>query len=72
MNSLATTQGINSGAQGIKNSKPGQRIGRIKPTELCDIVLLVLLDDATLDPREYGTPTPPCSKRTRSPRRKRF
>jgi hypothetical protein len=35
-----------------KDSKPGQRIGRIKPTELCDIVLLVLLDNATLDPRE--------------------
>ena len=33
-------------------AKPGQRLGRIKTTARCDIVLLVLLDNATLDPRE--------------------
>ena len=35
-----------------KDSNPGQRIGRIKPTESCDVVLLVLLDNATLEPHE--------------------
>jgi hypothetical protein len=35
-----------------EDAKPGQRMGRIKPTELCDAVLLVLLDNATLEPRE--------------------
>jgi hypothetical protein len=34
------------------DAKPGQRIGRIKADAHCDIVLLVLLDNATLDPRE--------------------
>jgi hypothetical protein len=33
-------------------AKPGQRLGRIKTDAKCDIVLLVLLDNATLDPRE--------------------
>lgn len=33
-------------------AKPGQRLGRIKPGAKCDKVLLVLLDSATLDPRE--------------------
>jgi hypothetical protein len=34
------------------DAKPGQRISRIKADAPCDIVLLVLLDSATLDPRE--------------------
>jgi hypothetical protein len=33
-------------------AKPGQRLGRIKTEARCDIVLLVLLDNATLEPRE--------------------
>jgi hypothetical protein len=33
-------------------AKPGQRIGRIKTGSRCDIILLVLLDNATLEPRE--------------------
>lgn len=35
-----------------KNANPGQRLGTIKQDAACDIVLLVLLDNATLDPRE--------------------
>ena len=35
-----------------KNAKPGQRISRIKVDAPCDTVLLVLLDNATLAPRE--------------------
>jgi hypothetical protein len=35
-----------------KNSKPGQRMGRIKTDASCEKVLLVILDNATLDPRE--------------------
>lgn len=31
---------------------PGQRMGRIKNDAACDAVLLVILDSATLDPRE--------------------
>lgn len=34
------------------SAKPGQRLGRIKTEAYCDIVLLVLLDSATLEPRE--------------------
>ncbi len=34
------------------NAKPGQRMSRIKADSPCDTVLLVLLDNATLDPRE--------------------
>jgi uncharacterized protein DUF6998 len=33
-------------------AKPGQRLGRIKTDARCDVVLLVLLDNATLEPRE--------------------
>jgi len=33
-------------------AKPGQRLGRIKSNAHCDVVLLVLLDNATLEPRE--------------------
>jgi hypothetical protein len=35
-----------------KDAKPGQRLGRIKQGAACDIVLLVLLDNRTLEPRE--------------------
>lgn len=34
------------------NAKAGQRISRIKTDAACDFVLLVLLDNRTLDPRE--------------------
>jgi hypothetical protein len=33
-------------------AKPGQRLGRIKTDARCDIVLLVLLNNATLEPRQ--------------------
>jgi len=40
-----------------KDAKPGQRISRIKPDANCDAVLLVLLDNTTLEPREmYKAP----------------
>jgi hypothetical protein len=35
-----------------EDAKPGQRMGSIKPGTSCDKVLLVILDNATLDPRE--------------------
>lgn len=35
-----------------EDAKPGQRLGRIKQGAACDKVLLVLLDNRTLDPRE--------------------
>ena len=35
-----------------KDAKPGQRMSRIKMHAPCDTVLLVLLDNATLEPRE--------------------
>ena len=35
-----------------KDSKRGQRLSRIKTDALCDTVLLVTLDNATLEPRE--------------------
>ena len=35
-----------------EDAKPGQRISRIKTNAACDAVLLVLLDNKTLDPRE--------------------
>ena len=34
------------------DAKPGPRIGRIKKGAACDKVLLVLLDNKTLEPRE--------------------
>jgi hypothetical protein len=42
---------IKGRAQG-DNPHPGQRLGRIKKDSRCDVVLLVLLDNATLEPRE--------------------
>jgi len=35
-----------------EKAKPGQRMSRIKLDAECDVVLLVLLDNRTLDPRE--------------------
>jgi hypothetical protein len=35
-----------------EDAKPGQRMSRIKADAPCDTVLLVLLDNATLEPRE--------------------
>jgi hypothetical protein len=35
-----------------EDAKPGQRLGAIKQGSACDSVLLVLLDNATLEPRE--------------------
>lgn len=35
-----------------EKAKPGQRMSRIKADSPCDTVLLVLLDNATLEPRE--------------------
>lgn len=35
-----------------EDAKPGQRISSIKKDAACDAVLLVLLDNKTLDPRE--------------------
>lgn len=35
-----------------EKAKPGQKIGTIKPSAKCDVVLLVLLDNRTLEPRE--------------------
>jgi hypothetical protein len=35
-----------------EDAKPGQRISRIKTGAACDAVLLVLLDNTTLEPRE--------------------
>jgi hypothetical protein len=35
-----------------EDAKPGQRISQIKTDAACDAVLLVLLDNRTLDPRE--------------------
>lgn len=35
-----------------KDAKPGQRMSRMKVDAPCDIVLLVVLDNATLEPRE--------------------
>lgn len=34
------------------DSKPGQRLGTIKPDAECDVVMVVLLDNRTLEPRE--------------------
>ena len=39
------------------NAKPGQRLGTIKRDADCDSVLLVLLDNASLDPREMWEAT---------------
>ncbi|NVK59526.1 MAG: hypothetical protein HWE37_05595 [Rhodobacteraceae bacterium] len=35
-----------------EKANPGQRLGRIKPDADCDVVLLVLMDNATLEARE--------------------
>ncbi len=47
---------------------PAQRIGRIKIGSRCDIVLLVLLDNATLEPREiWEAPFPEVLARLAEP-----
>ena len=35
-----------------EDAKPGQRLGTIKRGAPCDVVLLVILDNRTLEPRE--------------------
>ena|ERR1700752_3601211 len=46
-----------------KDAKPGQRISRIKLNASCDTVLLVLLDNATLEPNEmWEAPYPSVCK----------
>jgi hypothetical protein len=40
-----------------EDAKPGQRISRIKTDADCDTVLLVLLDNRTLEPREMWEAT---------------
>ncbi|SOC48175.1 hypothetical protein SAMN05892877_14119 [Rhizobium subbaraonis] len=35
-----------------EQSKPGQRLGMLKRDAVCDTVMVVLLDNATLDPQE--------------------
>lgn len=50
------------------DAKPGQRLGRIKINAQCDIVLLVLLDNATLEPREiWEAPFPEVIARLAEP-----
>ena len=45
------------------DAKPGQRISRIKLNASCDTVLLVLLDNATLEPNEiWEAPYPSVCK----------
>jgi hypothetical protein len=49
-------------------SKPGQRLGRIKTDARCDVVLLVLLDSASLEPREiWEAPFPEVLARLAAP-----
>jgi len=49
-------------------AKAGQRLGRIKPDARCDKVLLVLLDNTTLDPREmWEAPFPAVAARLAEP-----
>jgi hypothetical protein len=37
------------------DAKPSQRLSRIKADAACDVVILVLLDNRTLDPREMNS-----------------
>jgi hypothetical protein len=51
-----------------QEAKPGQRLGRIKPTNQCDVVLLVLLDNTTLNAREiWEAPYSEVAKRLKKP-----
>ena len=51
-----------------ENAKPGQRIGKIKADAKCDVVLFVLLDNATLKPRQmWEAPMDAVRKRLRKP-----
>lgn len=50
------------------DAKPGQRLGRIKMDAPCDTVMLVLLDNATLEPREiWEAPYAAVTDRLREP-----
>ncbi len=50
------------------DAKPGQRISRIKLDAPCDVVLLVLLDNRTLEPREmWEAPFPVVAARLAVP-----
>ena len=50
------------------DAKPGQRLGTIKRGSPCDEVLLVLLDNRTLDPREmWAAPIAAVEKRLALP-----
>ncbi|QEN84759.1 hypothetical protein FZC33_00245 [Labrys sp. KNU-23] len=51
-----------------EDAKPSQRISRIKLDATCDTVLLVLLDDQTLEPREmWEAPFPAVVERLARP-----
>ena len=55
-----------------KKTNSGQKIGRIKTDGPCDSVLLVVLDNATLEPREmWEAPLGQSSSAWRGPARKR-
>ena len=50
------------------DAKPGQRLGKIKRGAPCDAVLLVLLDNRTLEPREmWEAPYAPVEERLALP-----
>jgi hypothetical protein len=49
------------------NSKAGQRLGKIKQGAACDKVLLVLLDNATLEPVTMWSPYSAATKRLLEP-----
>lgn len=70
------TRGTSSGLERIQikgrafgeKSKKSQRVGSIKPDSPCDTVLLVLLDNATLEPREmWEAPFSAVAKRLAEP-----
>jgi hypothetical protein len=51
-----------------ENAKPGQRLGAIKRISECDVVLLVILDNLTLEPREmWEAPVAAVKKRLAVP-----
>jgi hypothetical protein len=51
-----------------EGARPRQRLGRIKTDARCDVVLLVLLDTATLEPREmWEAPFPEIIARLAEP-----
>lgn len=51
-----------------EDARPGQRLGKIKRGSTCDFVLVVLLDNRTLNPREmWEAPMAAVNKRLRVP-----